>query len=49
MPACELTRDDVIPLGQPGFGSRILDEGLAEFLGLAVGDGCLMGEREAAV
>jgi len=49
VPAAELTKDDVVLLGRPGFGTRALDTRLARFLGLAVGDGCLMGEQETAM
>jgi ribonucleoside-diphosphate reductase alpha chain len=49
VPACELTQDDVVLLGRPGFGARPLDARVAAFLGLAVGDGCLMGEQETAM
>jgi ribonucleoside-diphosphate reductase alpha chain len=59
VPACELTKDDVLVLGQGIFGcahpeaallgSYELDERLTEFLGLIVGDGCLMGEQETAL
>jgi ribonucleoside-diphosphate reductase alpha chain len=49
VPACELTKDDVLVLGRPPFGTAHLDDRLAEFLGLLVGDGCLAGEQEAAV
>jgi ribonucleoside-diphosphate reductase alpha chain len=59
VPACELTRDDVVRLGRGVFADRReplpvngaveLDARLAEYLGLMVGDGCLMGEREGAV
>jgi ribonucleoside-diphosphate reductase alpha chain len=48
VPACELTRDDVLVLGQPAFGPDRLDERLGEFLGLLVGDGCLAGEQQTA-
>ncbi|MBY0513326.1 MAG: HNH endonuclease [Gemmataceae bacterium] len=58
VPACELRHDDVIRLSG-GFPSRLpdggsgatltLDSRLTEFLGLLVGDGCLMGEREGAM
>ena len=48
VPASELTADDVVVLGRPAFGRRTLDARLARFLGLMVGDGCLMGEDEAA-
>jgi ribonucleoside-diphosphate reductase alpha chain len=47
--AAELTRDDVVILGRPPFGTEALDPRLGEFLGLMVGDGCLMGEQEAAL
>jgi ribonucleoside-diphosphate reductase alpha chain len=49
VPACELSRDDVLPLGRPAFGQTALDGRLGEFLGLAVGDGCLMGEQQTAM
>ncbi len=59
VPACELRKDDVIRLGSGMhdllrhadadlLGSFELDDRLCEFLGLMVGDGCLMGEREHA-
>jgi ribonucleoside-diphosphate reductase alpha chain len=47
--ACELTKDDVLVLGRPAFGSTALDERLAEFLGLMVGDGCISGEQQIAM
>ncbi|MBI2803463.1 MAG: vitamin B12-dependent ribonucleotide reductase [Planctomycetes bacterium] len=49
VPACELTKDDQVLLARPPFGSEPLDERLGEFLGLMVGDGCLMGEQETAL
>ncbi|HKY40971.1 MAG TPA: LAGLIDADG family homing endonuclease [Polyangiaceae bacterium] len=49
VPACELSRDDVLQLGRPAFGSQALDERLGELLGLMVGDGCVSGEQEIAV
>lgn len=59
VPACELTKDDVVRLGrgvfadrrdpQPANGRLALDARLTEYLGLMVGDGCLMGERESAM
>jgi ribonucleoside-diphosphate reductase alpha chain len=49
VPACELSRDDVLQLGRPAFGRTSLDERLSEFLGLVVGDGCLMGEQQTAM
>ncbi len=49
VPACELSKDDVLVLGKPAFGSARLDERLGEFLGLLVGDGCLAGEQETAI
>ncbi len=48
-PACELTKDDRIVLSRPPFGKEKLDSRLGEFLGLMVGDGCLMGEQETAL
>ena len=47
--AADLTADDVLVLGRPGFGARALDARLADYLGLAVGDGCLMGDQEQAM
>jgi ribonucleoside-diphosphate reductase alpha chain len=47
--AWELTRDDVILLGRPGFGDAHLDADFAEFVGLMLGDGCLMGDQETAL
>jgi ribonucleoside-diphosphate reductase alpha chain len=47
--ACELTRDDRVALGRVPFGSRSLDAGMAEFLGLMVGDGCFMGDQQVAL
>jgi ribonucleoside-diphosphate reductase alpha chain len=49
VPACELSRDDVLQLGRSAFGRAALDERLGEFLGLTVGDGCLMGEQQTAM
>jgi ribonucleoside-diphosphate reductase alpha chain len=43
--ACELTKDDVLPLGKTVFGATTLDNRLAEFLGLALGDGCLVHQE----
>ena len=39
--ACELTKDDHVLLGGVGFGQESLPLGLAEVIGLAVGDGCV--------
>ncbi len=49
VPACELTKDDVLLLGRPAFGSNRLDERLGEFLGLLIGDGCVSGEQQTAI
>jgi ribonucleoside-diphosphate reductase alpha chain len=56
VPACELRKDDVIRLSPAMMskhtradGSLELDERVREFLGLLVGDGCLMGEAETAI
>jgi ribonucleoside-diphosphate reductase alpha chain len=49
VPACELTKDDLICLGGTPSGRDPLDHGFAEFLGLMVGDGCLTGEQETAM
>ena len=46
VPACELTRDDRVVLGQPRFGRERVDERIAEFIGLLVGDGCLSGDPQ---
>ena len=42
VPVKDLTTRDRIHLGMPGFGSQAVDEGVAEAVGLAVGDGCLV-------
>ncbi len=47
--ASELTEDDVVLLQGAPFGTRALDAGIAEFIGLLVGDGCLMGDQETAL
>ena len=47
VPAIELTPDDVLVLGRPAFGTDSLDTRLAEFMGLALGDGCAMGAQGA--
>jgi ribonucleoside-diphosphate reductase alpha chain len=49
VPACELTRDDRVVLGRLPFGSDQLDPRLGEYLGLAVGDGCLVGAEPAVL
>ncbi|MGL5098186.1 MAG: LAGLIDADG family homing endonuclease, partial [Planctomycetia bacterium] len=56
VPACELTKNDLVQLGRGAFvdrrtpvGGRHLDERLREVLGLMVGDGCLMGDQETAM
>ena len=55
VPAAELRQDDIVQLGRGHFtdrrgtGSRTLDRRLSEFLGLLVGDGCLMGDQEMAI
>ena len=55
VPAAELLQDDIVTLGQGQFvgdrwsGSRTLDSRLCEFLGLMVGDGCLIGDQEMAI
>jgi ribonucleoside-diphosphate reductase alpha chain len=46
VPASELTSNDILVLGQPTFGSERIDTRLAEFLGLALGDGCMMGKQQ---
>src|SRR5262249_10335726 len=56
---CDLAKDDRVALGQGIFAdgkhngfewaSVHLDERLTEFLGLMIGDGCLMGEQETAM
>jgi ribonucleoside-diphosphate reductase alpha chain len=47
VPACELTRDDRVILGRVPFGTESLDTRLGEYLGLLVGDGCLMAGHAA--
>ncbi len=49
VPAHQLTQDDRIVLSKPPFGPTELDEGIAEFLGLMLGDGCLMGDQQNAM
>src|SRR5262249_1828895 len=49
VPACELTRDDRVLLGRVPAGTEALDPRLGEYLGLMVGDGCLMGGETALV
>jgi ribonucleoside-diphosphate reductase alpha chain len=61
VPAHDLTKDDLLvlggaihdranPVGSSSLTSSVyLDERLTEILGLMVGDGCLMGEQEAAL
>ncbi len=47
--AAELTKDDWVILGRVPAGNQKLDRRLGEFLGLMVGDGCLMGDEETAL
>ncbi|GIV85161.1 MAG: hypothetical protein KatS3mg052_2168 [Candidatus Roseilinea sp.] len=49
VPAAELTKDDLVALAAPRFGQVSLDERLAEFIGMLIGDGCLMGEQKTAI
>ena len=49
VPACELTKDDRVVIGQPRFGSQSLDPRFGEYLGLMVGDGCVSGDPEIAM
>jgi ribonucleoside-diphosphate reductase alpha chain len=49
VPAHLLTKDDVLVLARPRFGAQALDNRIGEFIGLLLGDGCLMGENEAAI
>jgi ribonucleotide reductase alpha subunit len=49
VPACELTFNDVVALGRPALGAVSLDERLAEFLGLMLGDGWISGKQEIAM
>ncbi len=59
VPASDLRKDDVVKLGAAIYdrsrsdvdflGALALDERLTEFLGLMVGDGCLMGDQEVAI
>ena len=46
VPASLLTKDDIVLLERPGFGTQQLPTALAEALGAAVGDGCISGEQE---
>ncbi len=43
VPACELTKDDVVRLVQPRFGTRHIDPDEAAYVGLMLGDGCVSG------
>ncbi len=47
VPAAELNPDDVLVLGRPAFGTDSMDLRLAKFMGLALGDGCAMGQQGA--
>ena len=47
--ACDLTVKDQIKLGSVAFGQGSVDSRIGEFLGLMIGDGCLMGEQETAM
>ncbi len=49
VPAHLLTKDDVLVLARPSFGAQAIDSRIGEFIGLLMGDGCLMGEQEAAM
>ncbi len=49
VPAYLLSTNDQIALAKPSFGKAHLDERLAEFIGLLVGDGCITGEGAAVV
>jgi ribonucleoside-diphosphate reductase alpha chain len=49
VPACELSKDDVLSLNRGAFGTTCLDPRLGDFLGLTLGDGCLMGEQQTAL
>ncbi|MFA6214690.1 MAG: LAGLIDADG family homing endonuclease [Candidatus Micrarchaeia archaeon] len=49
VPASQLKSDDIIALSPPMFGKKSLDRRLGEFIGLLVGDGCLMGRQETAM
>jgi ribonucleoside-diphosphate reductase alpha chain len=46
VPARELNSKDVLILQRPGFGSGRLDVRLAEYLGLAVGAGCITRQTD---
>ncbi|MBI3261384.1 vitamin B12-dependent ribonucleotide reductase, partial [Candidatus Berkelbacteria bacterium] len=39
VPASELNKDDILALSQPSFGTAKLEQGVAEAIGMAVGDG----------
>ena len=49
VPASDLRKDDRVVLGRPRFGTQTVDAPMAEFIGLLLGDGCLMGEQETAI
>ena len=44
VPLCELTKDDRVKLQGSPFGEATLEQGMAEFVGLMLGDGCLTSE-----
>ncbi|OHB68181.1 MAG: ribonucleoside-diphosphate reductase [Planctomycetes bacterium RBG_13_62_9] len=46
VPAAELTVDDVVTLGQSGFGDDFVPQAFGELLGAAVGDGCISRQPE---
>ncbi len=43
VPACELTKDDIVRLVRPRFGTQHLDPDEATYVGLMLGDGCVSG------
>ncbi|MEY4723726.1 MAG: hypothetical protein RLZZ324_1239, partial [Candidatus Parcubacteria bacterium] len=45
VPASQLVAGDVLELQRPGFGTESLDLTLSEALGLAIGDGCVVGQQ----
>ena len=46
VPAAELTVDDMVPLGRPGFGNEFVPPAFGELLGAAVGDGCISHQSD---
>ena len=46
VPAAELTVDDVLSLGKPGFGGDFVPPAFGELVGAAVRDGCICRQKD---